>query len=379
MIKVLHLRDTNKICGPGKTILETACRIDRSRFELSVGLFLLSSETKNSYRDEVENRKIQVIPLVAKSQFSPEIINKTIHEIQKNKIDIVHSHDYKSDILTALIAKRIKIPVITTAHGWITNSLKSKIYVWLGKQSFRFFDHIIAVSPKIYNEVLRFGVKKEKLSLVYNAIVEEDYREENTDKGYLRNRFNISEETKIIGNIGRLSPEKGQIDFILAAKQIIDVRKDVAFIITGDGPDRKRIEALIEELNIQTFIYFTGHEKDVKPIFRDLDIFALTSHTEGFPNVVLESLCMNTPVLATDVGGTAEIITDKKTGILVNSGNIEEIQSGIKYLLDNPKDAKKLTQTGKQKVMDFYEFKTRVNKIERIYEKLMTDKAKENV
>ena len=63
-------------------------------------------------------------------------------------------------------------------------------------------------------------------------------------------------------------------------------------------------------------VLFTGHLQDVRPVYRDLDILALTSHTEGFPNVVLEALCMETPVLATDVGGTAEIVEDEVTGVL---------------------------------------------------------------
>ena len=373
MINVLHLRDTNMVCGPGKTVLETACRIDKSKYNLSVGLFLQSAEETNHYRETLEYRGVTVVPLIAKSRFSPSIIGKTINIIQHNKIDIIHSHDYKSDILAALIAKSIDIPIVTTAHGWITNSLKSKFYVWIGKKSFKFFDKVISVSPKIHNEILRHGVSKEKLILIYNAIVADNYIQSDFKPGYLRQLFNIPQEKYIIGNIGRISPEKGQKDFILAANEILKNRDDIVFVLTGDGPDKRHIEDLVLKLGLQKSVFFTGHEKDVRPVFRDLDVFALTSHTEGFPNVVLESLCMDTPVLATDVGGTADIISDHETGLLINPGDIDKIVSGLNYLIDNPKQALKLTQAGKKKAITYFEFSNRVKKIEALYNNVMND------
>jgi len=377
MINVLHLRDTNKICGPGKTILETACRIDQSRFNLSVGLFLQTPDETNQYREALENRGVNMIPLVAKSQFSLSIIKTTIDIVNDNNIHILHSHDYKSDILTAIISKKVNIPVITTAHGWITNTLKSKLYTWAGKQSFRFFDRVIAVSPKIRNEISRCGVSDEHLILIYNAIVSDSYIKSDFEPGSLRSRFNIPEHIKIIGNIGRISAEKGQETFILAAKELLKHRNDIAFILTGDGPDRQRIENLVDQLGIRESVFFTGHLKDVRPVFRDLDIFALTSYTEGFPNVVLESLCMDVPVLATDVGGTADIISDKETGVLIEAGSPEQVASGLTYLLDNPVDAANFTEAGKNKLKQYFEFSIRVNKIEKLYDSLLNEHRKQ--
>ena len=376
MIKVLHLRDTNKICGPGKTILETACRIDRNRFDLSIGLFYLQSETVNSYADAAEARGIKIHKLRSKSQFSPGIISAITRVIEQHEIDILHSHDYKSDILTVLVKRRHNIPIITTAHGWITNSLKSRLYVWAGKQSFRYFDRVIAVSPKIQQEISRFGVSDRQLELVYNAIVAEDYRAENHESGYLRARFDIPKDHRIIGNIGRISPEKGQKDFILAAKSVSEAFRNVSFVLTGDGPDRGPAEELIRSLDLGNKVFLTGHLSNVKPVYKDIDILALTSYTEGFPNVLLEALCMDTPVLATDVGGVSSIITDRETGILVAPGAPEQIADGLKYLLSEPDAAKNLAHNGKQRVLEQFEFSQRVARIEHIYEQVIAEYSK---
>ncbi|MCW8934262.1 MAG: glycosyltransferase [Gammaproteobacteria bacterium] len=354
--------------------METACRIDQSRFELSVGLFLKTSEHTNLYRDTLQKRGVKFIPLIAESQFSPSVINTIISAVKEHKIDIIHAHDYKSDILTTIVSKKIKIPIVTTAHGWITNSLKSKIYVWLGKHCFRFFDQVIAVSPKIYSEIARFGTSEKRLNLIYNAIVADNYQPDKFEAGYLREKFNIPESVSIIGNIGRISPEKGQKDFILAAKKILNERQDLAFVLIGDGPDKKAMQQLAVDLEIEKHVHFTGHEQDVRPVLKDLNLFALTSYTEGFPNVVLESLCMDVPVLATDVGGTGDIVDNKKTGILIPSGSPDEIAKGLNYLLDNPDKAKEMTKSGKLKIMECYEFSARVKKIERLYEKIIIKK-----
>src|SRR4029450_13712770 len=112
---------------------------------------------------------------------------------------------------------------------------------------------------------------------------------------------------------GRLSPEKGQYDMLEAARRLAPARPQVYFVFTGDGPDEAGLKARAAEYGLADRVLFTGKLKDARPVFRDLDILALTSHTEGFPNVVLEALCMETPVLATDVGGTSEIIQDGVT------------------------------------------------------------------
>jgi glycosyltransferase involved in cell wall biosynthesis len=372
MIKVLHLRDTDKLCGPGKTILETASRIDQSRFKLSVGLFLRSHEDSNYYREMLESRGIEVIPIVAKSQFSIEMMKTMIGIIRDNNFDIIHAHDYKTDILTTLISRSIQIPTMTTAHGWITNTTKSKLYTFVGKNCFRFFDKVIAVSPKIQKTISSFGVRADRLELIYNAIVAENYIRDNYAPGYLRQRFDIPAHYKIIGNVGRISPEKGQKDFVRAAAKLLQRREDLAFILIGNGPDAEEVKSLADELKIGKSVFFTGHEEEIRPVYRDLDLFALTSYTEGFPNVVLESLCMDIPVLATDVGGTADIVSNLETGMLVEAGKVEQIVEGLSYLLDNPEHATKMVDNGKQKIMANYEFAIRVQKIEALYESMVS-------
>lgn len=371
MINVLHLRDTDKVCGPGKTILETVNQIDKKRFNLSIGLFLLHKETKNLYYDAALERNIPIIPIRTLHQFDLTSIFKTIKIIKDHDIHILHSHEYKSDIIAFFVSKIYRIPIVTTTHGWITHSLKRRIYIGFGKKALPHFDKVIAVSPKIKSELIDIGVSEDNIALIYNAIVSDNYRAGAFQENVLRKRFKLSEKAILIGKIGRLSPEKGQKEFLLAARDICQERKNVYFFLIGDGPDRKRLEKMAIELSIGDRVFFTGHVQDVRPIFQDLDIIALTSYTEGFPNVILEALCMGKPVVASNVGGVPDIIQDDETGCLVPPKDAKAVSRSFRFILENPKTAEQFVKNGQKLVLEKFEFKTRVERIQNLYAEIL--------
>ncbi|HHJ13731.1 MAG TPA: glycosyltransferase family 1 protein [Gammaproteobacteria bacterium] len=373
MIKVLHLRDTDRVCGPGKTILETACRVDAAHFELAIGLLMLEHEKTNQYLEAARGRGVRVLPLRARSQFSPAIIDVIAGTVRREGFDIIHSHEYKSDILAVLAARRCGVPIVTTAHGWITNSFKSRVYIWAGKQSFRFFDRVIAVSPRIREEILRFGVHPGRVELIYNAIVMDNYRPAEHEAGFLRQRFEIPPDATLIGDIGRLSPEKGQIEFLRAARELLRERpQGLYFVLVGDGPDRPRLEDWVRREGLTGRVFFTGHEYDVRPVYRDLDILALTSYTEGFPNVLLEALCMDVPVLASDVGGVSAIVEDGVTGIMVPDHDAGAVARGLRRMLDDPALCRDMVACGQARIRERFEFSVRVAKIQDLYRQVLS-------
>jgi len=120
-------------------------------------------------------------------------------------------------------------------------------------------------------------------------------------------------------------------------------------------------------------VIFTGHLSDVRPVYRDIDVHALTSYTEGFPNVVLESLCMGVPVLANDVGGTREIVEDGVTGILLPAGQPDRIAAGLLRLLNEPAWARELAANGHAVVMRDFSFKQRVLKEEALCREVLAE------
>ncbi len=375
MINVLHLRDTDRVCGPGKTIIETACA-STGGFSHKVGLFQLDSESPNLYEQAATKRGVEVLPIRSAHQFDPRIVTTILGLVKQHKIDIIHSHEYKSDLLAFAVSRLTRIPILSTIHGWIRNDTKRKLYIRAGQAVLPWFDRVVAVSEETRAAVLACGVPPDKVAVIHNAIVVENYDPAGQTHGDFRNRFGIPHDAPLVGYVGRLSPEKGQRDLLVAAGLLKDSHPGLRIALVGDGPDRDALQAQARDLGLSDRVHFTGHLSDVRPVFRDLDVLALTSYTEGFPNVVLEALCMETPVIANDVGGVREIVEDEVTGLLNPAGQPERIAGGLARLLDNPAWARQLAMQGNRVVKERFAFTSRVAKEEALCRDILTSSTR---
>ena len=238
MINVLHLRDTDRLCGPGKTIIETACAGVGTDFNHIIGLYMLASERQNAYLDAARQRGVEIVPIRSSHQFDPRIILALLETIREREIHIIHSHEYKSDLLAWAIARVRPIPVVSTIHGWIRNHAKGRFYIRLSQSVLASFDQVIAVSNETKSAAISAGVPSSKIEVVHNGIVSGNYRAEAYERGYIRRLFGVPETATIVGYVGRLSPEKGQRDLLIAASRLVRARPDLWFALVGDGPDR---------------------------------------------------------------------------------------------------------------------------------------------
>ena len=333
----------------------------------------MRSETTNAYYEAATRRGVEVIPVRSDHPYDPRIVRTLVRLIRAHRIDIVHSHEYKSDLLTWLVARVHPMPIMSTVHGWITNSTKSRLFVGLSQKALGGFGRVVAVSNETRRKVVDCGVPEDRIVVLHNAIVTQDYQPERHERGFLRQRFGLPADATVIGNIGRLSPEKGQADFIEAAAVLAATHPRAYFVLAGDGPSRAALEQQSIDRGLGSRMFFTGHLADVRPVYRDLDILALTSHTEGFPNVVLESLCMDVPVLATNVGGTSEAIQDGTTGVLVPAACPAEIARGLRRMLDASEWARSLAAAGRVHVYKQFSFAERVTREEDVYKALLEE------
>ena len=139
----------------------------------------------------------------------------------------------------------------------------------------------------------------------------------------------MNDETLLVGNMGGLSPEKGQADFIRSAAKVLSRHQNARFVLIGIGDDKPHLEALTRSLGLEEKVLFLGYRSDMVQVYNSLDLVVQTWSTEGMPNVVLEALAMEVPVIATDVGGTSEVIRNNHTGVLIGPGKTEIIAESI--------------------------------------------------
>jgi glycosyltransferase involved in cell wall biosynthesis len=375
MINVLHLRDTDRVCGPGKTIIETACATDRSAFSQMVGLFLPNGTAHNRYYEEAVRRGVDVVPVRSAHPYDPRLVRTLVQILKARRIDVLHSHEYKSDLLAFAASRLHRVPIVTTVHGWITTSSKRRFFIGMSRKVLPHFDRVIAVSHETKRRIVAHGVPGDLVTVIHNGIVSRHYHRDGQVAGFLRQRFNLPAGAVLIANIGRLSPEKGQRDFIDAAALIASAHPEAYFVLVGDGPDRGVLESYAASRGVSNRVLFAGYIDDPRPVYRDIDVLALTSHTEGLPNVVLEAMCMEVPVLATDVGGTREVVEPDVSGLLVDAHAPEQIATRLAGLLRDRSLARALVAGGRRRAQEHFEFQGRVEREEQLYRELLEHKV----
>jgi len=367
-INVLHLRDTTEIGGPGKTILETFAHIDGKRFAMHLGVFLTRSEVDDSaFIGEARRRGVNLSIVRSIHQYSPAIVGTLVRLIRELNIDILHTHEKKSDILGFVAARWAGIPVVATLHGWIRNDLKQKVFAVVDRWVIKRYDALIAVSEEMKNKIVRDGADPAMIHVLYNSILIDRYRR-NGCRGYLSEVAGRPTSKPIVGTVGRLSPEKGHKDFIAAVAIVVRKGYKGSFFIVGDGPEMPHLREMIASHGLESRVFLTGYLRDPVRVYEDLDLMVLPSYTEGLPNVVLEAMAMEVPVIATRVGGTPEVIEDGENGILVPPGSPEDIARAMEEFLKKPDRYFAMVQSGKRTVETKFDFRERTRNLEAIYE-----------
>lgn len=367
--RVLDLRDSPWVDGPGRTILDTAAMVDAQRYRIVVGAFSGTTHGEHAYLTEARRRELPTYAIGESRALDPDVLRQILSWCRDNAIDIIHTHDFRSDLYGLVAAKRLGIPVVSTCHGWIANDLKGRIYTQVDKLLLRFFDRIIVVSARMQAHLQRRGIAARRIATVQNALVVENYRPDRADRS-VREALGIPARHRLVGNIGRLSPEKCQDLFLRAAADIVRGDPDVSFVLIGIGPEEARLRALAQELGIADHVIFAGYRSDMQRVYNSLDLVVQSSSTEGMPNVVLEALLMRVPVVATDVGGTDEIVTDGQTGRLIPPQDVGALVAGMREVLSSPAVAAGWVASGERHVRANFSHTLRLERIMAVYDQL---------
>ena len=369
-IKILHLRDTYEVGGPGKTILETISHIDKSLFSVSIGVFSNGRDTGEiPFISEARKRGITV-HVIRGGRYNPLIVREIISLLKKLQIDILHTHEARSDLLGCLAGKITRTPIVATMHGWIANSWKQETITRINKWAARYFDRVIVVNGPMKDALLKEGIPPSIVSVLHNCIVKENYYRDQQE-GYISQSIGKEIGSPVIGTLGRLSPEKGHGDFVEAAAIVLSRGYKAHFVIVGDGPEAGKITGMISGKRLENSVTMTGYLRDPRRVLQEFDLMVLPSYSEGLPNVVLESLMMEVPVISTAVGGVPDIIRDGEEGTLIPPGNPGTMAQAIIDFLNDPEKHKSMALKGKKIVEDRFDFKVRTLKLEKIYTEIM--------
>jgi glycosyltransferase involved in cell wall biosynthesis len=332
-IRVAALIDAAGISGPARQLAALAAAAKASDMDLTLVLFHRQGHPVSPYRDLLDRTGIGYRLLTERHAFDLRIISACRQLLEELDVDLLETHGYKPTALAwALRQRGVRLPWLAFFHGATSENIKIRFYNWLDRQLMRSTDRIAVMSRPAAEAFEHLGPPVE---IIYNAAIPlaEESGAEPLDAAFPPKR-----DHPRLGVIARLSPEKG-VDLFLEAAQLLH-RRGVAFsaLIIGDGPDRGKLEAQCARLGIGPMITFVGHQRDMRLVYRALDLLVIPSRSEGLPNVLLESLHVGVPVVATAVGGVPEVLEDPRSGVVVPPGDPGALAEGVIQALTHLND-----------------------------------------
>jgi glycosyltransferase involved in cell wall biosynthesis len=283
-------------------------------------------------------------------------ITEIAGHLERCAADVLFCHGYKANLLGRPAARRRGIPAVAVSRGWTGETWKVRLYEWLDRRHLGWMDRVVCVSEAQAAKVRKCGVRPARVEVIPNAVDVERFADPEPLYRQKLARYFRQPKSRIVAAAGRLSPEKGFDVFLLAAERVLRSERDVGFVIFGEGPCRAALVDQITGLGLTGSVALVGFRTDLDRFLPFLDLFVLSSHTEGMPNVVLESFAAGVPVVATAVGGTPEVVEDGASGYLVPPGDAAALADRIVDALSSEEHLRDMGLAGRQRVVDQFGF-----------------------
>ena len=377
-IKVLRIIARLNIGGPAiHTVLLTE-GLDKNRFESLLVCGNVSKDEGDMLYFAKEKNVVPyfILELGRELNFWDDIVAfiKVYNVIRHEYPDIIHTHTAKAGALGrfAGIAYRFihpfgkRIAFVHTFHGHVFhgyfNSFKTKFFIFIERMLAFFTTKIVTVSESVKDEILRLRICKAKKIEIISL-------------GFELDKFlNIKEcnsDIVNIGIVGRLVPIKNHRLFLDSTAEVIknNSQLKVKCKIIGDGELRQELESYVDALGIRAQVYFLGWVKDLVGVYSDLDIVALTSINEGTPVSLIEAMASARAVVATDVGGVRDLLSQER-GVVVKAGDLADFTKALILLIQDSQLRKKLGFNARNFVKVKFTKTRLIKDIENLYERI---------
>ncbi len=350
--RILHLRASNFVGGPEHQLLRSAELEAGGLFEVCIATFEGGGEG-TELRQAAESRGVPAIAYPVGSRAALKALQQTLRDRQ---IDVLCTHGYKADILGILAGRRCGVRVACFLRGWTGENFKVQLYEAADRFALRFADRAVCLSPAQAKKLTTQSALSEKIRIVSNAIDIPPYDPDRHRhaRSELLQRFSLPSDSVVIATAGRLSPEKGVSNFLEAAGQLRQHSPRLRFVVFGDGPLETALQQKAQSLNLTPQITFAGFHTDLRTLIPGLDLLVNPSLSEEMPNIVLEGLAAEVPVIATAVGGVEDIAGPQGAVRLVPPADVPALVEAIGELLGDFGRARQLARAGRQRVEEAY-------------------------
>jgi len=287
--------------------------------------------------------------------------------LRENEIQICHCHG-SQDHWTAAFAAARRTKIVRTRHN-IYPIKNHPFNRWL-------FRRKTAQVITIFKEQERYftgsGLLKPEQLFTLHSPLPQEFVEAQDVRRVVRHELQLGDATPLVGFVANFHPDKAPLDFIAAAEKIQAAHPDVRFCMAGHGPLEEAMRAAVKKAGLDARLKLLGFRKDILEVIASFDLLLLTSVTrEASSTVIKQAAALGVPVIATDVGGTREIVEDGRTGVLVKAGDVEALAAAATALLADRARAAEMGRLGKEKVLREFTAQAIAGRTEELYLRLL--------
>ncbi len=307
----------------------------------------------------------------ALADFTPSCIFHLRRLIREFSPDLVHAHVPRPTLWTAA-AKRffsLGVPLVYTEHNM------QDAYGTLGRLLYRFFlpatDHVVCISTAARLSFLAgWGWDGGRVTTIWNGISASRVRS-TADPDETRKALGVSPEAWVVCNVGHLTTRKAQEVLVEAMARVHAQLPSAHCWIVGrpeiEPTTARAVRQTVDTCDAHTYVSLLGHRRDIAGLLAASDIFVLSSRQEGFPITILEAMAGGKPVVATDVGGCAEAVVHRETGLIVPPEDPQALAEALQYLLEHPDEARAMGEAGHRRVEEHFTVETMVRRHIEVY------------
>ncbi|MFO0775080.1 MAG: glycosyltransferase family 4 protein [Nitrospiraceae bacterium] len=382
MIRVVIVRNCRGITGMtgGETYLLSLLKgLDPTRCRCLLVCVVNPDLGETTWLQELRRSGFEHVTIPIRNPFDLRDVTRLVDIIRSFRADIVHALDHRSDLIAALSARLTGKPVVASFLGWVNfakGSWRSRLYPWIDRTILKHLDAVITDSVAIGSE-LRMGSNDPPVVAIRNGIDTEWF-----DPNRRHTPSSVADFARgggfTFGMVGRIHPVKGHTLFLQAARKILDRHPQTRFVIVGTvlpgfEAYRQSLIELIVSLGLQHAVLMAHVSlPEIPTVFGSLDVLVAPSFAESFSFTMLEGMAMGKPVIASNVGGASEMITDGETGFLIPADNVTRLTEVMITLREDRALAQTVGEQARHKILTELSLASMADRTLSVYQRVTT-------